>query len=362
MSDGNIDIGGDFIVTGACGAFAPAGGDLSLISDTALVSMSCAGPNGNRFHDLFIYDANNVGRVVELGSDIYVSNELYLDGGDWTTVLGNGHTLQARYGSAYLVTFDHTFVEVVNLTDLDYFYADSVIFTGMTGETRPQVTYTSPGDPCNSCYGDVDVRFDPTSSGPYIHVIDNVANGDSVVLYMENNPGDGPARTVTTGEAAVHWADVPMDLVYWSGSGQSGPQHQPLADSLIVEVVDYAFRGVTGATVDWAVTVGNGTVSPTTSTSDSLGFAMTQFTLGDSIITSQQVIAVSPVLPGDTIFFDAFPFFGAPPAGVSARTTDSEPADRPTPRAAPARRPLDERRTMPPAPVRPAPPTNGRER
>ena len=362
IEDGSIDVGGDFIVTGACGTFAPAGGDVALISDTATISMSCPAPNGNRFHDLYIYEETSVGRLLELQSDVYVMHEFYLDGGDGTLVDGNGHTLQARFGSAYWTTFDNTFVEVVSIDQFDYFSTDSIVFTGMTGATRPQVRYTHPGDACFSCYDPVDVYFDPTSSGPYIEVIDNVANGDSTVVYMANNPGDGPARTVTSGEAVVYWADVPYHLLYWSGSGQTGAQHQPLPDSLKVELVDFAFNGVSGATINWIVTDGNGSVSPTTSTTDSLGFAATQFTLGDSINTTQQVIAVAPSLPGDTVFFEAYPFFGSPPAGTTARATNDDRTDRPTPRAAPVTRPLDERRTMPQPPARPDRPTTGRER
>ena len=363
IEDGtSIDVGRDFTVTGACGVFAPAGGNVSLISDTASISMTCATANGNRFFDLFVYEETGVGRMLELQSDIVVANELYLDGGDGTIVHGNGHTLQARLGSAYWTTFDNTFVEVVNVDEFDYFSTDSIVFTGMTGATRPQVQYTHPGDSCSSCYGPVDVQFDPTSSGPYIEVIDNVANGDSVVLYMQHNPGDGPARTVTSGEAVVHWADVPYHLLYWSGSGQTGPQHQPLPDSLVAQLVDFNFSGVSGATVDWIVTDGNGSVSPTTSTTDSLGYAMTQFTLGDSINVTQQVIAVTPALPGDTVFFDAYPFFGSPPAGAAVRVTNDDRTERPTMRAAPPMRPLDERRTMPQPPARPERPTTGRER
>jgi alpha-tubulin suppressor-like RCC1 family protein/uncharacterized protein YjdB len=66
------------------------------------------------------------------------------------------------------------------------------------------------------------------------------------------------------------------------GDGQLGTAGGTLSDSLSVKVTDAHGNGVSGATVTWAVTAGGGTLSPTTSTTDTAGIAKVQWTLGKS--------------------------------------------------------------------------------
>ena len=334
ITGGIIIVGGDFTVTAAsCTAFAPSGGSLELYSDSANVSIGCSGLNGNRPFDFDIYQEGfTAERTVTLLSDVYVANEIYLDGGNGTRVIGNGHTLFVPSGSMYIVTLDQAFLHVTGTSGFT-FYMDSLTFTGMTGETEPQLVYTQSIDGCASCYEYAQVFFDPTSAGPYVHAIDNVLDGDSTILYISENPGDGPARTVITGEAAVYWADVPMHLNYERGDGQTAAPSQPLADSLVVQVWDYNYNPVAGVPVTWTVTAGNGSVSPASTVTDANGEAMTQLTVGDSTSFVNSVIATSSAMPGDTVAFVAT--LNSSPAGVarpgSTNTTDAQPQRRPAP-------------------------------
>jgi hypothetical protein len=263
-----------------------------------------------------VYSASAGERLLQLDTDISATGYLYIDPGSGTRVVGNGAVIDATEGSLYAVTLDHVFMSVEIADPGQSLWMDSVTFTGMTGETAPQLRYTHPGDPCASCYTYHAVHFDPTSAGAYIEAIDPVADGNALVLYMERNPGDGPARTVTAGGAQVHWSDVPYYLYLGGGDGQAGPSHQPLPDSLTVRVSDFADLPVSGVAVDWAVIAGDGSVNPTTSTSAADGFARTQFTVGDTMFLSHTVMATSASLPADTVYFNGYP--SGAPSGVAA--------------------------------------------
>ena len=64
----------------------------------------------------------------------------------------------------------NAFLRVDNAAVDDYFYADSLVFTGMSGETRAQVVVNSTADNCSNCSEWQFIEFDPTSSGPYIEL------------------------------------------------------------------------------------------------------------------------------------------------------------------------------------------------
>jgi alpha-tubulin suppressor-like RCC1 family protein len=59
-----------------------------------------------------------------------------------------------------------------------------------------------------------------------------------------------------------------------------GAVSQPLERPLVVKVTNVGGDSVPGVTVSWAVTAGGGSVSPATSTTDSLGQAQTTWTIG----------------------------------------------------------------------------------
>lgn len=313
LTGGYLALGGDFTVTAtSCTAFRPNGLAVEMFSDTAIISIGCPGTSGNRFWDLYIYAGQAANRVITLQSDVPVANELYMD---WDPqypayVVGNGFTVSLRVGSIYTSTFDRAFVEVA-VGPGEYFYADSLAFTGMSGQSRPQLLVTETTDGCTTCYDWQRVFFDPASAGPYIQLNDPVVDGDSAVYYMAHNPGDGPQRTVTTGEGAVYWAGVPTHVFVWSGSGQTGTTLQPLPDSLVVEVVDYGYYDVEGATVSWSVTQGDGSVSPATSVTDTAGLAATQYTMG-SVNFPEQIIQATVSGASSSAVFYAYPTAPAP--------------------------------------------------
>jgi hypothetical protein len=67
------------------------------------------------------------------------------------------------------------------------------------------------------------------------------------------------------------------------GSSQSGLVSTVLADSLEVRVEDAFGNGIVGATVNWSVALGGGSVSPATSVTNAAGIAKTAWTLGATV-------------------------------------------------------------------------------
>lgn len=72
----------------------------------------------------------------------------------------------------------------------------------------------------------------------------------------------------------------PAALVRHAGEGQTGPAGEALANDVAVKVVDEFGNGLSGETVSWTATAGNGSPSAATSASDSSGVASVSWTLG----------------------------------------------------------------------------------
>ena len=81
----------------------------------------------------------------------------------------------------------------------------------------------------------------------------------------------------------------PTDLVYVSGSGQTGTAGTQLPDSLVVRAVDRRGDVVSDVDISFVVTSGGGSVSPAGGLTDANGTLKTAWTLGDG--TTQQVSA-----------------------------------------------------------------------
>lgn len=64
------------------------------------------------------------------------------------------------------------------------------------------------------------------------------------------------------------------------GNGQAGTAGTPLADSLVVRLLDQADEGIPGRKVSWLVSDGGGIAAPVAATTDDQGFASAQWTLG----------------------------------------------------------------------------------
>lgn len=106
---------------------------------------------------------------------------------------------------------------------------------------------------------------------------------------------NGPAVTFN-GMAAPANANVARVV---SGNGQTGQAGKPLADSLVLRVIDEFDNPVEGAAVTW--TTNTGSLSPTTGTTDANGIARSRWTLGGSA-GSQSVTASVAGIPDPVVF------------------------------------------------------------
>lgn len=89
---------------------------------------------------------------------------------------------------------------------------------------------------------------------------------------------------------------------------QPGFRAEPLPDPLVVQVVDRFGNPVPGAAVEWAVTVGEGTVSESATTAGADGRASVSWTLGDRIGV-QRVTARIGEISGSPVTFSATVLF-----------------------------------------------------
>ena len=93
---------------------------------------------------------------------------------------------------------------------------------------------------------------------------------------------------------------APSALRAQSGAQQSGVSGTVLTAPLMVLVTDAAGNNVSGARVEWDVSAGSGTTSPTSSLSDSRGVAQTLWTLGTvasrPALVTAQISGIAPVL------------------------------------------------------------------
>jgi hypothetical protein len=83
------------------------------------------------------------------------------------------------------------------------------------------------------------------------------------------------------------------------GNEQEGTAGQPLDDALVVRLVDTAGNGVPDQAVTWVVSSGGGSVSPETGTTNGVGLATAEWTLGPSA-GPNTVTAVVPRVGGVT--------------------------------------------------------------
>ena len=88
-------------------------------------------------------------------------------------------------------------------------------------------------------------------------------------------------------------AGAPASIVFSSGDAQIASVGAPLVSPLVALVKDAHNNLVPGATVNWAVTVGNGTLSACTAT-DASGLSQCSFTLGTTVGTN----TITATIPG----------------------------------------------------------------
>ena len=107
---------------------------------------------------------------------------------------------------------------------------------------------------------------------------------------------------------------VPVVISSNAGSGQSGTPGSVLPLPLSVLVTDAGGEPVARVEVAWSVLTGGGTVSPTSSSTNTDGVATTQFTLGPTEGVHQvQAQAQAAQLQGSPVVFSATGTAVAPP-------------------------------------------------
>jgi len=99
-------------------------------------------------------------------------------------------------------------------------------------------------------------------------------------------------------------AAPPSAVLLFSGGGQTAPASTALADSIVARVVDQFGFAKSGVTVNWAVTLGGGAVSPASAVTDANGRAATRWTIGagGTQQVSATVGALTPLLVGASVF------------------------------------------------------------
>jgi hypothetical protein len=104
----------------------------------------------------------------------------------------------------------------------------------------------------------------------------------------------------------------PAQLMIMRGNQQEAVAGEPVADSLVVRLVDTIGLGIPNRAVTWVVSIGDGQVAPEIDTTDAAGLASTAWTLG----AEPGANAVRAMLAGDA--FVTFTAVGRDGGGGSA--------------------------------------------
>jgi adhesin/invasin len=146
--------------------------------------------------------------------------------------------------------------------------------------------------------GPVTIALQSTTSGAQLSGSTTREANNGIVTFPDleiDRPGTGyRLRATASGVPAVTSAafvvsapdtsgdgdDEPSVLAAVSGSGQTGTVGQELGAAYVVRVTDAAGSPVAGVVVGWTVTAGGGSVSATSSSTNSSGQASTTHTLG----------------------------------------------------------------------------------
>lgn len=116
----------------------------------------------------------------------------------------------------------------------------------------------------------------------------------------------------TTGPSQVKNADLAVRLLLLNGNSQTGAVSSALPTPVTVRVLDANGIGVRGATVTFAVRLGGGRVSAPTAQSDSIGNAVTLWTLGASPGANQLTAILTTKAILDSVVISASAVAGGP--------------------------------------------------
>ena len=127
------------------------------------------------------------------------------------------------------------------------------------------------------------------SVDPYSGYVTANSVGSSVITAVA-----GDAQ----GAAAISVIELaPAELLSMSGNGQEGMVGESLPSPLVVEVRDGSGSPISGVTVEWAVTAGDGSMNVSNSNTDGSGRAEVLWTLGTVSGLNQATAVVSGLTP-----------------------------------------------------------------
>ncbi len=160
----------------------------------------------------------------------------------------------------------------------------------------------------------VTVSFAVTSGGGSLSaasaMTDTNGRAEST-LTLGSDPGtnsvevsvEGASETVTFNAEASLPPPVPTSLSIVSGDNQEGMIDEALASSFVIEVRDQYDKPMTGVTVTFAVTAGNGSLTAANAMTDANGRAESTLTLGNEPGTNSVEVSVEGV--SQTVTFNA---------------------------------------------------------
>ncbi len=190
--------------------------------------------------------------------------------------------------------------------------------TGEVGVTLPTNVDVQVNDPLSNPIAGVSVAFAVTAGGGSVALatVATAANGRAstawtlgTVAGAQTATASSAGQTATFSATAV--AAAADALVQVSGNNQSTPTGTLLTSSLVVQVTDRFGNAVAGHTINFAVTSGGGSVSPTSAATDANGEAATQWTLGAAAGTQTAQATAAGVTMGSPAAFTAEGLVGA---------------------------------------------------
>jgi uncharacterized protein YhjY with autotransporter beta-barrel domain len=136
-----------------------------------------------------------------------------------------------------------------------------------------------------------------------VSVIGDTAFEGDETLSLLVTPAGGQVPAIGIGTIVNDDSRTASAVTIISGGNQSGRLGQALPEPLVVRVVDDTGAPVSGVVVRWAVTRGNATLNPTSSTTGADGRASTTVTLNS--VGTIEVTATAGTLPPVTFTFSS---------------------------------------------------------
>ena len=123
------------------------------------------------------------------------------------------------------------------------------------------------------------------------------------------------------GDSAGPHRQVPSTVTIASGGGQTGAAGLLLGQPIVVRVTDAGGASVSGIAVSFAVSAGGGSVGAGSATSDAVGLATTQWTLGTKAGDAQQLTVTVPATASVTPLVISASAIAGTPAALDAPTS-----------------------------------------